>query len=230
MISGRDSQFRGTQGTAILGAFGGAVAWTGVNEKTLVRLGDDDFEKIYLYPNSHAGYYPGATLLAIKVIFRKSDGRLLGAQAVGREGVDKRIDALAMAIQLAGPSTTSRSASSATRRGSAREVARQLRRDGRGQRPPRRHAARPLGRPGDGFLLDVRHPEELAVGAVAGRGQHPDRRAARRLDELPRDREILVVCRSGQRAYYATRILLQNGFAARTVAGGMLSHEIFSEV
>ena len=102
VIAGRDSRFRGTQGTAILGAFGGAVAWTGVSEKTLKRLGDDDYEKVYLYPNSHAGYYPGATLLAMKVIFRKSDGRLLGAQAVGREGVDKRIDALAMAIQLGG--------------------------------------------------------------------------------------------------------------------------------
>ena len=80
--------------------FGAAVAWTGANEKTLKRLGDTDFEKIYLYPNSHAGYYPGAKPIAMKVLFRKSDGRLLGAQAAGEDGVDKRISELALAIQL----------------------------------------------------------------------------------------------------------------------------------
>jgi NADPH-dependent 2,4-dienoyl-CoA reductase/sulfur reductase-like enzyme len=99
VIAGRDSRYRGTQGTAIIGLFGGAAAWTGVCEKMLARLGDTDYEKVYLYPNSHAGYYPGAKYLAMKIIFRKSDGLLLGAQAVGQEGVDKRIDAIAMAIQ-----------------------------------------------------------------------------------------------------------------------------------
>ena len=100
VIAGRDSRFRGTQGTSVVGLFGAAVAWTGANEKTLERLGDSDFEKIYLYPNSHAGYYPGAKPIAMKVIFRRSDGRVLGAQAVGEDGVDKRISELALAIQL----------------------------------------------------------------------------------------------------------------------------------
>ncbi len=229
VICGRDSRFRGTQGTAILGAFGGSVAWTGLSEKTLLRMGDDDFEKVYLYPNSHAGYYPGATLLAMKVIFRKSDGRLLGAQVVGREGVDKRIDALAMAIQL---------------RGTVYDLeecelcyAPQF---GMAKSPP--NFAGMVGANllrgdvglvhwdslGDGFLLDVRHPEELAVEQLAGVVNIPVDELRGRLDELPRDREILVICRSGQRAYYATRILLQNGFKAKTVAGGMLSHEIFA--
>jgi len=81
---------------------------------------------------------------------------------------------------------------------------------------------------GDGFLLDVRHPEELAVEQLPGVVNIPIDELRGRLDELPRDREILVICRSGQRAYYATRILMQNGFTARTVAGGMLSHEIFA--
>ena len=102
VLAGRDTHFRGVQGTAIVGLFGGALAWTGVSEKTLQRLGDEDYEKVYLFPNSHAGYYPKALPIAMKVIFRKSDGRLLGAQAVGRDGVDKRIDALAVAIQLGG--------------------------------------------------------------------------------------------------------------------------------
>ncbi len=100
VIAGRQSRFRGTQGTAIVGLFGVVIAWTGVSEKTLNRLGDTDYEKIYLYPNSHAGYYPGAKPIAMKVIFRKSDGRLLGAQALGEDGVDKRISALAAMIQM----------------------------------------------------------------------------------------------------------------------------------
>ena len=100
VIAGRDSRYRGTQGTAVVGLFGATVAWTGANEKTLERLGDTDFEKIYIYPNSHAGYFPGAKPIAMKVLFRKSDGRVLGAQAVGEDGVDKRISELALAIQL----------------------------------------------------------------------------------------------------------------------------------
>src|SRR5271166_4885759 len=100
VIAGRDSRFRGSQGTSIIGLFGAAAAWTGASEKTLDRIGEKDFEKIYLYPNSHAGYYPGARPIAMKVIFRKSDGRLLGAQAVGEDNVDKRISALALALQM----------------------------------------------------------------------------------------------------------------------------------
>ena len=100
VIAGRESRYRGTQGTSIIGLFGAAAAWVGVGEKTLKRLGDSDYEKIYLYPNSHAGYYPGARPIAMKVLFRKSDGRLLGAQALGEDGVDKRVSALAMALQM----------------------------------------------------------------------------------------------------------------------------------
>ncbi len=229
VIAGRDSHFRGTQGTAILGAFGGAVAWTGLNEKTLKRRGDEDYEKVYLYPNSHAGYYPGATLLAMKILFRKSDGTLLGAQAVGREGVDKRIDALAMAIQLGATvyDLEECELSYAPQFGAAKSpanfagmVAANVL---RGDMPIAHWDAL------DGaFVLDVRHPEELAVEQLPGVVNIPVDELRGRLDELPRDKEILVVCRSGQRAYYATRILLQNGFTARTVAGGMLAHEIFA--
>ena len=102
VIAGRTARFRGAQGTSIIGLFNGAAAWTGASEKTLKRLGDTDYEKVYLFPNAHAGYYPGAKMIGMKVLFRKFDGRLLGAQAVGLDGpaVDKRISALAVAIQL----------------------------------------------------------------------------------------------------------------------------------
>ena len=224
VIAGRDSRFRGTQGTAIIGLFGAAAAWTGASEKTLNRLGDQDFEKIYLYPNSHAGYYPGARPIALKVLFRKSDGRLLGAQALGEDGVDKRISALSMAIQMGATIYDLEEAELcyAPQFGSAKDpvnfagmvAAAVLRGD-----MPLSH----WDSADKGFLLDVREPVELAVEQAPGAVNIPLGQLRARLSELPRDREILVICRSGQRAYYATRLLLQHGFKARNLSGGMLS-------
>jgi NADPH-dependent 2,4-dienoyl-CoA reductase/sulfur reductase-like enzyme/rhodanese-related sulfurtransferase len=230
VIAGRDSRFRGTQGTSICQIFEGVIASTGASEKQLTQLGETDFEKIYLYPNSHAGYYPGAKYLAMKVLFRKSDGRLLGAQILGEDGVPKRIDALAMAIQMGCTIYDLEEAelSYAPPFGSAKDpvnfagmvAADILRGD-----MPLSH----WGAVDNGFLLDVRNPAELAVESVPGAVNISLPQLRARLGELPRDREILVICRSGQRAYYATRILLQNGFKARTVAGGMLSRSVLLE-
>jgi NADPH-dependent 2,4-dienoyl-CoA reductase/sulfur reductase-like enzyme/rhodanese-related sulfurtransferase len=226
VIAGRKARYRGTQGTAIIGLFGGAAAWTGASEKTLKRLGDQDFEKAYLFPNSHAGYYPGAKMLGLKVIFRKSDGRLLGAQAIGHDGqaVDKRISTLALAIQMGATVFDLEEAELcyAPQFGSAKDpvnfagmVAADVL---RGDMPIAHWDAT------DGaFLLDVRQPVELKVESVPGAINIPLGQLRTRLGELPRDREILVICRSAQRAYYATRILLQNGFKARNLSGGMLS-------
>jgi len=229
VIAGRDSRFRGTQGTSIVELFGAAVAWTGANEKTLQGLGDTDYEKVYLYPNSHAGYYPGAKPIAMKVIFRKSDGRVLGAQAVGEDGVDKRISDLALAIQLGATVYDLEQVELCYSPpfGSAKDpinfagmvAAGVLRGD-----MPLSH----WDSVGDGFLLDVRQKPELAVEHVTGAVNIALGELRGRLDELPRDREIHVVCRSGQRAYYATRLLMQHGFDARVVSGGMLSHAILS--
>ncbi len=224
VIAGRDSRFRGTQGTSICQIFEGVIAQTGVNEKTLKRLGDTDYEKIYLYPNSHAGYYPGAKYIAMKVLFRKSDGRLLGAQMLGEDGVPSRINAFAMAIQtgLNVYDLEESELAYAPPFGSAKDpvnfagmVAVDVLRDDM----PICHWDAVEG----GFLLDVRQPAELTVEHVPGAVNIPLPELRARLGELPRDREILVFCRSGQRAYYATRILLQNGFKARNIAGGMLS-------
>ncbi len=229
VIAGRDSRFRGTQGTAVVELFGAAIAWTGANEKTLNSLGDTDYEKIYLYPNSHAGYYPGAKPIAMKVIFRKSDGRVLGAQAVGEDGVDKRISELALAIQLGATVYDLEQVELcyAPPFGSAKDpinfagmvASGVLRGD-----MPLTHWDSLNG----GFLLDVREKIELAVEHVPEAVNIPLGELRSRLDELPRDREILVICRSGQRAYTATRCLLQNGFDARVISGGMLSHAILS--
>ena len=199
VIAGRDSRFRGTQGTAIIGLFGAAAAWTGASEKTLNRIGEKDFEKIYLYPNSHAGYYPGARPIAMKVIFRKSDGRLLGAQALGEDGVDKRISALAVMIQMGATVYDLEEAELcyAPQFGSAKDpvnfagmIAAGVLRDDM----PIRH----WDSAQTAFLLDVREPFELAVENLPDALNIPLGQLRARLGELPRDREILVVCRSGQ--------------------------------
>jgi rhodanese-related sulfurtransferase len=226
VISGRDSRYRGTQGTSIIGLFGGAAAWTGVSEKTLQRLQDQDYEKVYLYPNSHAGYYPNAKMIGLKVLFRKSNGLLLGAQAIGEDGpaVDKRISALAMAIQL-GATIYDLEESElcySPQFGSAKDpvnfagmvAANILRGD---------VAVTHWDSVQGAFLLDVREPMELAIENVSGATNIPIGQLRTRLNELPRDKEIMVICRSAQRAYYAARVLQQNGFAAKIISGGMLS-------
>ena len=231
VIAGRDSRYRGTQGTSIIGLFGGAVAWTGVNEKTLKDLGEKDYEKIYLFPNSHAGYYPGAKMLGLKVIFRKSDGRVLGAQALGQDGpaVDKRISALAIAIQMGATIYDLEEAELcyAPQFGSAKDpvnfagmVAGNV---VRGDMPLTHWDCS-----GNAFLLDVREPVELSVEGVPGALNIPLGQLRTRLEELPRDREILVICRSAQRAYTATRILVQNGLDARALSGGTLARAMYS--
>ena len=224
VIAGRNSSYRGTQGTAIIGLFGGTAAWTGVSETTLKRLGDTNYEKIYLYPNSHAGYYPGAMPLAMKVIFRKSDGKLLGAQALGMDNIDKRISAFAAYMQMDATIYDLEEAELcyAPQFGSAKDpvnfagmVAADVQ---RGDMPVSHWEEI-----NNAFILDVREPIELTVEHVPGATNIPLGQLRKRLNELPSDQEILVVCRSGQRAYMATRILLQNGFNAKNVSGGMLS-------
>jgi NADPH-dependent 2,4-dienoyl-CoA reductase/sulfur reductase-like enzyme/rhodanese-related sulfurtransferase len=227
VIAGRDSRFRGTQGTSVIGIFGATVAVTGANEKTLTRLNQKDYEKVYLFPNSHAGYYPGAKTIVLKVIFRKPDGRLLGAQALGKDGVEKRIDALAMAIQMGATVYDLEEAELcyAPPYGSAKDPvnfagmvpANVLRGD-----MPICH----WDSLGDGFLLDVRSPQEIAAEAVPGAVNIPMPELRSRLGELPKDKEILLICRSAVRGYWATRILLQNGFKARNLSGGMMSRSM----
>ena len=170
-------------------------------------------------------------MLGLKFIFRKSDGKVLGAQALGEDGpaVDKRISALAMAIQM-GATIYDLEESElcyAPQFGSAKDpvnfagmvAANVLRGD-----MPVSHWDSLDG----AFLLDVREPVELVVESVPGAVNIPMGQLRSRLDELPRDREILVICRSAQRAYYATRILLQNRFKAKNISGGTLSRAMHS--
>ena len=223
VIAGRNSRFRGTQGTAIVGLFGAAIAWTGVSEKTLKRLGDSDYEKIYLFPNSHAGYYPGAKPIAMKVLFRKSDGRLLGAQAFGEDNVDKRISALAMALQMGATiyDLEETELCYAPQFGSAKDpvnFAGMVAANALSGEMPLIH----WDTPGLAFFSMCANLQNLQRST--GRKRSTSGWTASRAScELPRDREIHVFCRSGQRSYIATRILLQNGFKVKNISGGMLN-------
>jgi NADPH-dependent 2,4-dienoyl-CoA reductase/sulfur reductase-like enzyme/rhodanese-related sulfurtransferase len=225
-ICGRDSKFRGVQGTAICGLFGLQVAATGASEKALLKAGMHDFEKVYLHPSQHVGYYPGAKKIHLKLIFRKSDGLILGAQAVGEEGVDRRIDVIAMAIQKRGTVYDLEEAEMcyAPQFGGAKDpvnfagmiAADVLRGD-----MPLVHWAEPA-KP-ETVFLDVRDPDEFEEGHLSGAVNIPVNQLRRRLDSLPSTSDLRIYCAVGQRGYLATRVLAQNGVQARNISGGYAS-------
>ncbi len=206
---------------------------TGASEKSL-RRANRPFRKIYIHPANHAGYYPGAEAMALKVLFDPTTGRLLGALAVGGAGVDKRIDVLAVAIQ-AGLSVFDLEEvelAYAPQFGSAKDpinmagfVAAGLVRGDHPQLDVESVlAASPEDRP---FLLDVRTPQEFAAGHIPGAVNIPLDDLRTRLGELPREQKIAAYCQVGQRGYLATRILQQNGFSAANIGGGYKTYRLF---
>jgi NADPH-dependent 2,4-dienoyl-CoA reductase/sulfur reductase-like enzyme/rhodanese-related sulfurtransferase len=223
VICGRDSHFSSVQATTVCGFFGLTVALTGATEKTLRRAGMEDFTAVYLHPNQHAGYYPGAKPIHLKLLFRASDGLLLGAQAVGEEGVERRIDVIAMAIQMGATIFDLEQAELcyAPQYGSAKDpvnlagmiASNVIRGDVELAPWPELDTTQ-------AFLLDVREVEEFRDGCIEGAINIPLGKLRKRVNELPRDREIWVYCRAGQRSYYACRFLAQNGFRVRNLSGG----------
>jgi NADPH-dependent 2,4-dienoyl-CoA reductase/sulfur reductase-like enzyme/rhodanese-related sulfurtransferase len=226
-IMGRPARFRGVQATAICRVFQQTIASTGPSEKILKRLGlwdgPEPCEKIYLHPGHHAGYYPGATAITLKLVFHKSDGRIVSAQAVGPEGVDKRIDVLAMAIQKQSTVFDLEEAELcySPQFGSAKDpvnlagmvAANVLRGDVQVIQWEDLTA-------GGAFLVDVREPREFATGHLEGAINISLGDLRQRLGELPKDREIWTYCLVGQRSYYAARTLAQHGFKVRSLSGG----------
>jgi len=230
VILGREVRFRGTQGTAICKAFDLTVAMTGASEKTLKRCGIQDgpaeYEKIYLHPGQHAGYYPGVKPITIKLIFSKRDGRILGAQAVGEEGVAKRIDVIATAIQLGATVFDLEEVELcyAPQYGTAKDpvniagmiAANVLRGDAPMVHWDNIHPDRQT-------ILDVRDPDEFNADHLEGALNIPLGQLRQRMRELDGRDEILAYCAVGQRSYYASRALRQHGFNARNISGGYKS-------
>jgi NADPH-dependent 2,4-dienoyl-CoA reductase/sulfur reductase-like enzyme/rhodanese-related sulfurtransferase len=231
-IFGMSSRYRGTQGTAIVRVLDLTAAMTGASEKTLQRA-KRAYRKIYVHPTHHAGYYPGAEAMTLKLLFDPQSGKVLGAQAVGGAGVDKRIDVLAVAIQagMTAFDLEEMELAYSPQYGSAKDpinmagfVAGGLL---RGQHPQVDVEA-VLAAPPDRrhFLVDVRTAQEFAVGHIPGAVNIPVDELRSRLPTLPRDREIAVYCQVGQRGYLATRILLQAGFGAVNIGGGYKTYKL----
>ena len=247
-IFGRPSRYESTQGTAILRLFKLSAGCTGANEKSLRKAGIP-YQALHLHPGSHAGYYPGAEPIAMKVLFAPDSGKLLGAQAVGHDGVDKRIDVFATAIKgnmtvqdlaelelayappfgsakdpvnmagmaaqnvLAGDVKLAQwneiPSSSSSRRESAQTSPAEIVSGLTSAATSQDHLV----------LLDVRRPDERAKGFIPGSLHIPLDELRARMNELPRDKEIIVHCQSGQRSYFACRILSQHGFRVRNLTG-----------
>ena len=230
-ICGGNSRFTGSQGSSVLKVFDLTAASTGINEKTAKAAGIA-YEKVVLFPASHASYYPGAQSLTMKVLYEKETLRLLGAQIVGREGVDKRIDVLATAIR-------------------AGMTALELRELDLAYAPPYSSAKDPvnmagfmienlshglveqffpedvdaLPRDGSVTLLDVRTPGEYADGHAEGFVNLPVDDLRERLWEVPVGKPVYVICQSGLRSYIACRILAQQGFKCYNLSGGWRLYE-----
>ncbi len=225
-ICGLNSEYKGSQGSSVIKLFDMTVATTGINEQQ-AKANGIEYEKVILTQNSHAGYYPGATAMTVKLIFEKGSYKILGAQIVGYDGVDKRIDVIATAIR-------------------AGMKADELKDLDLAYAPPYSSAKDPVNMAGfvaenikngivkqfyyedipslkereDVILLDTRTPFEYMRGHAEDFINIPLDDLRERLGELDKNKKIYVMCQSGLRSYLATRILMQNGFDAYNFAGG----------
>jgi NADPH-dependent 2,4-dienoyl-CoA reductase/sulfur reductase-like enzyme/rhodanese-related sulfurtransferase len=224
VILGRDNRYKATQGTSICKVFDLTFAMTGLSEAMLQRKGMT-YQRIYVHPADHATYYPGAHPITLKLMFDPKDGRILGAQAVGMAGVDKRIDVIAVA-QRAGLTVfdlEDLELCYAPPFGSAKDVvnmagfvAANVIRGDMGLWEPEELAILNKGQ----LVVDVRTPQEHAQGAIPGSICLPVDDLRSNLKELPKGMEILVYCQVGVRAYIAARLLTQHGFKVRNLSGG----------
>jgi CoA-disulfide reductase len=224
-ICGKKRSYKGTQGTAILKVFDLTVAMTGASEKALKKT-KIDYEKIYIHPGNHAGYYPGAKSMHIKLLFEKPEGRILGVQIVGSDGVDKRIDVFAVAIR-------------------AGMTVYDLQELELAYAPPYGSGKDPVNMAGfvaanilddtvkvkhfdelekDEFILDARTPAEFRKESIPNAVNIYINNLREKMDELPKDKTINVYCTVGFRSYLACRILEQNGFDVRNMPGGYITY------
>ncbi len=230
-IPGYESVYTGTQGPAVLKLFDMTVATTGLNEKTATAAGID-YDKTYTYSASHATYYPRAAQMSIKALWDKKTLKIIGAQIVGFDGVDKRMDVLATAIRLGGKITdlTTLELCYAPPFGSAKDPVNMLGFVAENIVSGKLkqffwHDVENLPRDGSVFLLDTRTPFEVMQGKIDGFVNIPLDSLRQRINEIPKDRPIYVHCHSGLRSYLACRILTGNGYDCYNLAGGWRLYE-----
>ena len=230
-IAGYESVYTGTQGSAVLKLFDMTVATTGLNEKS-AGLAGIDYDKTYTYSASHATYYPGAAQMSIKALWDKKTLKLIGAQIVGFDGVDKRLDVLATAIRFGAKITdlTTLELCYAPPFGSAKDPVNMLGFVAENIVSGKLkqffwHDVEILPRDGSVFLLDTRTPFEVMQGKIDGFVNVPLDELRDRLDEIPKYRPVYVHCHSGLRSYLACRILTGNGYDCYNLAGGWRLYE-----
>ena len=230
-IAGVSSEYTGTQGSAVLKLFDMTVATTGLNEKG-AKLAGMDYDKTYIYSGSHASYYPGANNMSIKALWDKKTLKMLGAQIVGFDGVDKRMDVLATAIRFGAKITdlTKLELCYAPPFGSAKDPVNMLGFVGENIVTGKVkqffwHDVENLPRDGSVTLLDVRTVTEVSCGKIDGFINIPLDSLRKRMDEIPKNKPVYVHCHSGLRSYIACRILAGNGYDCFNLAGGWRLYE-----
>ncbi|MBQ3240716.1 MAG: FAD-dependent oxidoreductase [Akkermansia sp.] len=224
-IAGRSAEFRGVLGTAVLRLFGTTIAMTGLNIDTLARSGESDYEYVDGHHTQHVGYYPGASPIHARLVYRRSDGKLLGYTAIGEEGAARRTDVVAALMGNNG--TVYHLAESelcySPQEGAAKDAVNQLAlaavNNLQGLHPiAHREDIRP-----ESFLLDVRERAEVARAPYPGAVNIPLSELRERVAELPQQQELLVFCQSGVRGHTATALLNNLNFRARHLSGGYLT-------
>ena len=224
-ICGGDSRYLGSQGSSVIKVFDMTAATTGINE-TNARKAGLDVDTVILSPMSHAGYYPGGKVMTMKVVFEKGTYRLLGAQIVGYDGVDKRIDVLATAIHAGLKATQLKDLdlAYAPPYSSAKDPVNMagfmIDNISKGLKQWHLHDADKLPRDGSVTLLDTRTAREYSSGHIEGFVNIPVDELRERLDEIEPGKPVYVICQSGLRSYIATRILEGYGYEAYNFAGG----------
>ena len=231
-ICGIATSYKGTQGSLVIKVFGLTAAATGINEKTAKALGLT-YDKVYFFAGSHAGYYPGAQDMTIKVLFAPDTGRILGAQLMGGQGVDKRCDVLAVAIRA---HMTARDLAElelcyAPPFSSAKDpvnVAGYMIENLIGGKLSQYHwhDVATLPRDGSATILDVRTPAEYDKGHLEGAVNLPVDQLRGRLSEVEPGKPVFLICQSGLRSYVAARILAQHGFAVSHLCGGWRFYQL----
>jgi NADPH-dependent 2,4-dienoyl-CoA reductase/sulfur reductase-like enzyme/rhodanese-related sulfurtransferase len=233
-ICGRAIKYNGAQGTGIVKIVDLVIAMTGANSRIL-KLQNIDYRSCLIHPFPHATYYPGGNQMTLKILFTPISGKVLGAQVVGYDGVDKRIDVLATAIRAgmtvfdlqelelayAPPFSSAKDPVNMAAYAAGNIISGDV--DGIDwQQAPELVA-------NGAFLVDVRTEREVETGNIQGATNIPLDDLRKRINEIPRDRLILVSCQVGLRAYIAARILTQHGFAVKNIAGGFKTYQILRD-
>jgi rhodanese-related sulfurtransferase len=226
-IMGRPATYRGTYGTSIVRVFDLTIASTGLNQQALDR-GGIAYESVHVHPLSHVGYYPGAEILDMKLLFSVGDGTIYGAQVVGKESVARRLDVLATAIQggMTVDDVAQLELCYAPAYGAPKDPVNLLAMAARNVvngdvDVAHWHEIDELDP--DTVVLDVRSADERAVSSIPGSVHIPLDELRSRIDELDASKPIVVHCFSGQRSYFAQRMLVMNGFEVRNLTGGIRS-------